>query len=70
MSPNLCTLARTAIRSNPHTKQLAVEVRAQNECLVLDGVVHTYYQKQMAQEVIKQIAGVQKIRNEVLVARG
>ena len=68
MSPNLCALARSAIRTNPHTKQLAVEVSAQNECLVLGGVVHSYYQKQMAQEVIKQIAGVQQIRNEVSVA--
>jgi osmotically-inducible protein OsmY len=70
MSPHLCALALSAIRSNPHTRQLAVEITAQDECLVLDGVVRSYYQKQMAQEVIKQIAGVQQIRNEVSVAAG
>ena len=70
MTTHLSALAISVIRSNPHTKHLAVQVSAQNECLILGGVVHSYYQKQMAQEVIKQISGVQQIRNDVLVARG
>ena len=39
----------------------------QDEDLVLSGVVRTYYQKQLAQESIRAIQGVGRVRNEIEV---
>jgi osmotically-inducible protein OsmY len=35
--------------------------------VILDGVVDSYYQKQMAQEVVRQIQGVRTVENNVRV---
>jgi osmotically-inducible protein OsmY len=55
--------ARTALERSPHLgrKQLRLEARAGR--LTLRGIVDSYYQKQMAQETLRKIDGIQSIDN-------
>jgi osmotically-inducible protein OsmY len=55
-------LARSAYRSG---RQLRFELC--DEDVVLHGVVHSYYQKQLVQEALRAIEGVTRIRNEIEV---
>ena len=56
-----------ALGTNPHVagKRLRVENRAGH--VVVRGRVGSYYQKQMAQEALLQIDGVQNLENELEV---
>jgi|GEM_PF-3541845 len=45
---------------------LSCEVDAQHN-VVLRGVVRSYYQKQLIQEQLRQLPGVQRIQNEIEV---
>lgn len=60
---HLMDRARTALESSPHLarKQLRVETRQGR--VTLHGVVGSYYQKQMAQETLRKIDGVDAIDN-------
>jgi osmotically-inducible protein OsmY len=55
--------ARTALERSPHLarKQLRLESRAGR--LTLRGIVDSYYQKQMAQETLRKVDGIQAIDN-------
>ena len=57
-----------AIQSSPYLagRSLRSETRAGR--VVLHGVVGTYYQKQMAQEAVRRIDGVEFIDNRLEVA--
>jgi osmotically-inducible protein OsmY len=57
-----------ALERSPHLS--GRNLRFETECgrVTLRGVVHTYFQKQMAQEVVRRVDGVDEIRNEVEVA--
>ena len=56
-----------AIEHSPYLpgKNLRVETDAGR--VVLEGVVGSYYQKQMAQETVRRIDGVQSIENRLKV---
>ncbi len=53
----------SALAANPHLPGRRVEFEALQGKVVLRGVVRTYYQKQMAQETLRRIEGVQHIEN-------
>ena len=52
---------------NPYLRRRAVRFEVINQNVVLKGAVTTYYQKQMAQESLRQIPGIQRITNELQV---
>jgi osmotically-inducible protein OsmY len=52
-----------ALTSNPHVPKLAVRVEAAEGRVVLKGCVRSFFQKQMAQEAIRRIDGVESIEN-------
>jgi osmotically-inducible protein OsmY len=52
-----------ALVSNPHVPAPQVRVEAADGCVVLKGNVRSFFQKQMAQEAIRRIDGVQRIDN-------
>ena len=58
----------SAIRTNPYLggKRLRFETHAGE--VILEGVVATYFQKQMAQESLRHIAGVRRIDNRLHVS--
>jgi osmotically-inducible protein OsmY len=52
-----------ALISNPHVPSRAVHIEAADGRVVLKGSVRSFFQKQMAQEAIRRIDGVQQIDN-------
>jgi osmotically-inducible protein OsmY len=70
MSPATATLSRPlfdricdALTTNPHVPSEKVRVEAADGRVVLKGSVSTFFQKQMAQEAVRRIDGVQQIEN-------
>ena len=52
-----------ALMTNPHVPSHQVSVEAEDGRIVLKGHVSTFFQKQMAQEAIRRLDGVQHIDN-------
>ncbi len=57
----------TAIKGNPHLSKHRVFCQEESGIVVLHGRVGTFFQKQMAQESLKRLAGVEKVINELEV---
>jgi len=60
----------TALQGNPHVGRRNLRFEASEGRVTLLGVVPTYYQKQMAQEAIRHLDGVEEISNELEVSWG
>lgn len=56
-----------AIRHNPHFNGRTLRFETEEGKVILKGQVRTYFQKQMAQESVRQVAGVEEIRNDLEV---
>jgi hypothetical protein len=56
-----------ALKRNPYLGRKNLRFETQEGRVVLRGVVESYFQKQMAQEALKQIEGVKEIANELEV---
>ncbi|WP_425615454.1 BON domain-containing protein [Anatilimnocola sp. NA78] len=57
----------SAIQTNPYLSGRTLRFEAHEGRITLNGVVASYFQKQMAQEVIKRIEGVEQIENQLEV---
>ena len=77
MSPSTPTLENTlevrvdqAIQTNPYINCRTLRFETEGNRVVLQGSVSSYFQKQMAQEAIRKVEGVEQIENclEVLWA--
>ncbi len=55
------------LERNPHLPYRKLRCEAAEGRVVLRGVVRSYYQKQMAQEVLKTVDGVEEIENQLEV---
>ena len=58
----------SALQCNPHLSRRNFRFETEQGRVTLRGVVRTYYQKQMAQEALRRIDGVDEIFNELEVA--
>jgi osmotically-inducible protein OsmY len=58
----------TALERNPHLHGRTLRFETESGRVTLRGVVRTYFQKQMAQEALRTIEGVDEIYNELEVA--
>ena len=57
----------SAIRQNPHLVGHQVFCQHERGIVVLHGRVKSFFQKQMAQEALKRLDGVEKVINELEV---
>ena len=57
----------TALECNPYIARRNLRFETSAGRVILRGVVDTYFQKQMAQEAIRHIDGVDEIANELEV---
>lgn len=57
----------TVIHSNPYLGGRRFQVRTDADGVTLEGRVGSYFQKQMAQEIILRIDGVSRIDNRLQV---
>lgn len=69
--PNtLLTRIDQAFSVSPHLSGRHLVVEKDADTVVVRGTVETYYQKQMAQEIMRRVEGVQKIDNQLEVSWG
>jgi osmotically-inducible protein OsmY len=52
-----------ALTTNPHVRYQNVRVEAAEGRVTLKGCVSTFFQKQMAQEAVRRVDGVEHIEN-------
>ncbi len=57
----------TALNRNPYLAGRQLRFETDHGQITLRGVVCSYFQKQMAQEAIRRIDGIQEIHNELEV---
>jgi osmotically-inducible protein OsmY len=57
----------TALEQNPYVARRSLRFETSDGRVTLRGVVNTYFQKQMAQEAIRHVDGVDEIANELEV---
>ena len=60
----------TALERNPHITGRRLRFEANQGRVTLRGIVGTYFQKQMAQESLRHVEGVDQITNELEVSWG
>jgi osmotically-inducible protein OsmY len=65
--PLLHTEVHRALANNPHLAGRRVRVELRDDHVVLTGELGSYYHKQVAQEAVRSIGGVRKVRNEIQV---
>jgi osmotically-inducible protein OsmY len=63
----LDTLISSAIERSPHLKRRDLRFETHEGRVVLRGTVSSYYQKQMAQETLRRLKGVDHIENHLEV---
>ena len=63
----LHTRVTKALALNPYLARRRVRAEASDGRVRLEGVVGTYYQKQMAQELLRKVEGVGEIDNRIEV---
>jgi osmotically-inducible protein OsmY len=56
-----------ALQQSPHVSRRDVQLAANAGRVVLSGVVGSFFQKQMAQEALRRIEGVESIENQLQV---
>jgi osmotically-inducible protein OsmY len=61
------TLLGSTLRNCPHLCRRDLHVESDQGRVVLRGVVNSYYQKQMAQEILRRVEGVDRIENQLEV---
>jgi osmotically-inducible protein OsmY len=66
----LATRVDQAIQTNPYINCRTLRFETEGSRVVLQGSVKSYFQKQMAQEAVRKVEGVEQIENclEVLWA--
>lgn len=64
---NLETAVTSAIAQNPHLIRRQLRIETDNGHVVLKGSVRSYYQKQMAQELLRGVEGIATIENQLEV---
>jgi len=58
----------TALERNPYLARRCLRFETLEGRVTLRGVVRSYFQKQMAQEALRHVDGVEEIANELEVA--
>ena len=64
---HLCDRVDQAIATSPHLMRHKLGLETDSGVVVLTGTVDTYFQKQMAQETVRRVDGVQLVDNRLEV---
>jgi osmotically-inducible protein OsmY len=60
----------SALQRNPYLSGRSLRFEAESGRVTLRGVVRSYFQKQMAQEALRHVEGIDEIHNELEVLAG
>lgn len=58
------------LKANPYFSGRSLRFETESGRVTLRGVVRSYFQKQMAQEALRHVEGIDEIQNELEVATG
>ena len=66
---NLIDIVREQLESHPHFRGRleTLSIDQHGKTLYLSGQLPTFYLKQLVQEIVRHLPGVQSIRNEIVV---
>jgi hypothetical protein len=64
---NFAERVEVAVQSSPYLSGRKLRIETEAGRVVLHGTVGTYFQKQMAQEALRRVAGVEAIENRLVV---
>ena len=67
LKTNVENNVRTAFADHPHLQNNRFHIRTQEGRVTLKGSVDSWYEKQMAQEALRNIDGISHIENELTV---
>jgi len=65
--PMLLDTVQGALSRSPYISTRKVKVEAADGHVRIEGTVGTFFQKQMAQELIRRLDGVQRVENQLQV---
>ncbi len=65
--PLLVETVHGALSRSPYVSTKKVKVEATDGHVRIEGTVGTFFQKQMAQELIRRLDGVQRVENQLQV---
>ncbi len=57
------------LAQHPHLGRRRVECRAESNRVVLKGEVNSFYEKQLAQEALRDIQGIEQVDNQLQVIK-
>ena len=60
---NLQKQVELILSNNPYLAQRKLKLETERGRVILRGVVNSFFQKQMAQEALRHVEGVEKIEN-------
>lgn len=66
-SRTLAERVDSAIMTSPYLTRRQLRFETDGGRVILEGIVKTYFQKQMAQEVVRRVEGVERIDNNLEV---
>ncbi len=58
---------QSAVVHNPHLNHRKMHIKTKKGRVVLEGTVQTFFEKQMAQEALRKIEGIDSIENQLQV---
>ena len=58
---------QSALSENPYLSRRQVRVETNDGHVRIEGTVDSFFQKQMAQELLRRVDGVEKIENQLQV---
>ncbi|QDT00217.1 BON domain-containing protein [Adhaeretor mobilis] len=59
--------AQVAIDKSPYLSDRQMRIEALNGVIKLEGAVNSFFQKQMAQEIMRRVDGVTRVDNQLSV---
>jgi osmotically-inducible protein OsmY len=63
----IAAIVEARFRANSHTALRGISCKAERGVLVLEGRLSTFFQKQLAQEIVANIEGVVQVVNQIEV---
>jgi len=66
--PNLVQQIQNAVVHNPHLNHRRMHIKTKQGRVVINGTVGSFFEKQMAQEVLRNIEGIEQIENQLEVS--
>jgi hypothetical protein len=61
---------RQTMAHHPHLKRRRIGLRREESRVTLEGCVHSYFEKQLAQEAVRAHVREREIRNDLVVTAG